>query len=624
MKKLTHSLPAKIAALLLLVFFVVGCLCAGSGIAYMEGCGYYESESFLDSRQAANITENYVAQVFEYLELCYGQQENAEYLRDYLEKRLMQGETNYCFYVADESGNILLKNFEGEPGQTVDYGEYIMPDGTVYHQYGFVREITAQDDYYQSYLLYSQLAPKKHSMIVWLGIFAAGALGMVIFLFCAVGHKAGHEEIVQNWQDRIPLDLFAALILTLGLMLAFLTERVLYQMDLGRISGFFLGAVPFCLAWLLLALDACLSMATRLKAGKWWQSAVVYRVGRWLVLRLREVFSNFKLTWKIALTFLAYLFANGFLLLIAAAEGNEFFVILALALNFFVLIWLCRGGIQLQEIFRGGERIADGALDYKINAEGMNRALRGHAETLNNIGGGLSRAVEERMQSERMKTELITNVSHDIKTPLTSIVNYVDLLGKEQIPGERAQEYLAVLERQSQRLKKLIEDLVEASKASTGNLQVDLQLTDVAELCRQTAGEYTDRLGARELELIAQLPDEAYIYADGRYLFRVLDNLLGNICKYAQKGTRVYLDLAFAGQNVAISLKNISRDRLNISPGELMERFVRGDSARSTEGSGLGLSIARSLTELQGGTFDIEIDGDLFKVQICFPAAPLI
>ena len=624
MKKLTHSLPAKMIALLLLIFFAVGCLCTGAGMAYMESCGYYESESFLDSRQAAGITENYVAQVFEYLELCYGQQENAEYLREYLEKRLIQGKINYCFYLADESGNILLKNFEGEPEQAVDYGEYTMPDGTVYHQYGFVREITAQDDYYESYLLYSQLAPQKYSIIVWLGVFAAGALGMLIFSFCAAGHRAGHEEIVKNWQDRIPLDVFAVLILALGLMLAFLTDSMLSHLDMGGLANFLLIIVPICLAWLLLVLDACLSMATRLKAGKWWQSAVLYRIGRWLILRLREIFANFKLTWKIALSFLAYLFANGFLLLIAAAEGNEFFVILALALNFFVLIWLCRGGIQLQEIFRGGERIAGGALDYKIDAEKMNRALRGHAETLNNIGNGLSRAVEDRMQSERMKTELITNVSHDIKTPLTSIVNYVDLLGKEQIPGETAQEYLAVLERQSQRLKKLIEDLVEASKASTGNLQVDLQLTDVAELCRQTAGEYTDRLSARELELIAQLPEEAYIYADGRYLFRVLDNLLGNICKYAQKGTRVYLDLAFAGKNIVISLKNISRDRLNISPSELMERFVRGDSARSTEGSGLGLSIARSLTELQGGTFDIEIDGDLFKVQICFPAAPLI
>lgn len=234
------------------------------------------------------------------------------------------------------------------------------------------------------------------------------------------------------------------------------------------------------------------------------------------------------------------------------------------------------------------------------------------------------RAVEERLKSERMKTELITNVSHDIKTPLTSIVNYVDLLKKEQMPNKAAEEYLAVLERQSQRLKKLIEDLVEASKASTGNLHVELQLTDIAQLCRQIAGEYLDRLGERGLELIVNLPKEAYIYADGRYLFRVLDNLLGNICKYSQKNTRVYFDVAFSGENIQVSLKNISRDRLNISADELQERFVRGDSARSTEGSGLGLSIARSLTELQNGIFSIEIDGDLFKVLLSFPAAPLI
>ena len=624
MRKLTHSLPAKIIALLLLIFFAVGCLCTGASIAYMESCGYYESESFLDSRRAAAITENYVAQVFEYLNLCYGQQENAEYLLEYLEERLMQGKTNYCFYLADESGNILLKNFEGEPELAVDYGEYTMPDGKIYYQYGFVKEITIQDDYYESYLLYSQFAPKRYSMIIWLGMFALAALGMLIFCFCAAGHRAGKEKIVLNWQDRIPLDVFAALIFAMALILAFFTDSLFSHITLGTISSFLLAIVPICMAWLLLALDACLSMATRLKAGKWWQSAVIYRVGRWIVLRLCEIFSHFKLTWKIVLAFLAYLIANILLLGFSIAARTEFFLLLALVLNFLVLLWICRGGIQLQEIFQGGERIAGGALDYKIDAKHMSQTLRGHAETLNNIGNGLSRAVEERMQSERMKTELITNVSHDIKTPLTSIINYVDLLGKEQIPGETAQEYLAVLERQAQRLKKLIEDLVEASKASTGNLQVDLRLTDVAELCRQTAGEYTDRLSARELELIAQLPEEAYIYADGRYLFRVLDNLLGNICKYAQKGTRVYLDLAFAGQNVVISLKNISRDRLNISPGELMERFVRGDSARSTEGSGLGLSIARSLTELQGGTFDIEIDGDLFKVQICFPAAPLI
>ncbi len=303
---------------------------------------------------------------------------------------------------------------------------------------------------------------------------------------------------------------------------------------------------------------------------------------------------------------------------------RPYFGLLLAALQIGALFVVCQAVAQMQDVFSEGKHIAQGDLNYKLNPEKVSWLFREHARTLNNIGVGMSRAVEERLKSERMKTELITNVSHDIKTPLTSIVNYVDLLKKEQMPNKAAEEYLAVLERQSQRLKKLIEDLVEASKASTGNLHVELQLTDIAQLCRQIAGEYLDRLGERGLELIVNLPKEAYIYADGRYLFRVLDNLLGNICKYSQKNTRVYFDVAFSGENIQVSLKNISRDRLNISADELQERFVRGDSARSTEGSGLGLSIARSLTELQNGIFSIEIDGDLFKVLLSFPAAPLI
>ncbi len=253
-------------------------------------------------------------------------------------------------------------------------------------------------------------------------------------------------------------------------------------------------------------------------------------------------FRYMKFTWKATLAFLGYLVLN-FVLTVLCFNAPGFILVI-LALNFWVLLLLCRYTAQLGAIFQGGKRIADGELNYKIQADKMNQNFREHAETLNNIGGGMSLAVEERMRSERMKTELITNVSHDIKTPLTSIVNYVDLLKKEQMPSKSAEEYLGVLERQSQRLKKLTEDLVEASKASTGNLQVELVLTDFAELCRQAAGEYIDRLEERKLELVANLAEEAYIYADGRHLFRVLDNLFGNICKYAQPGTRVYLDLA--------------------------------------------------------------------------------
>ena len=225
------------------------------------------------------------------------------------------------------------------------------------------------------------------------------------------------------------------------------------------------------------------------------------------------------------------------------------------------------------------------------------------------------------MKSERLKTELITNVSHDIKTPLTSIVNYVDLLGKEELP-EKAAEYLAVLDRQSRRLKKLTEDLVEASKASTGNITVHLQPIVVNEIVRQAMGDYDQRLAAGKLEVIVTAPGEDLAaMADGRLLWRVLDNLLSNVCKYALSGSRVYLDLERAGDRVRLTVKNISRDPLNISAEELMERFVRGDASRHTEGSGLGLSIARSLMELMGGTFSIAVDGDLFKAELTLPTA---
>ena len=246
--------------------------------------------------------------------------------------------------------------------------------------------------------------------------------------------------------------------------------------------------------------------------------------------------------------------------------------------------------------------------------------FRAHGEDLNNLRQGIQHAVEEQMKSERMKTELITNVSHDIKTPLTSIVSYVDLLKKEEMPNDRAKEYLDVLDRQSARLKKLTEDLVEASKASTGSLTVDLQPTDVNVLLTQTAGEYQEKLAARDLALILT-PAEGTpnISADGRLLWRVFENLFSNIHKYAQQGTRVYLTCQATDREVTITFRNISATPLNISADELMERFVRGDASRNTEGSGLGLSIARSLTQLQHGTFSLTIDGDLFKATLTFP-----
>ena len=267
-----------------------------------------------------------------------------------------------------------------------------------------------------------------------------------------------------------------------------------------------------------------------------------------------------------------------------------------------------------------GYRMAEGDTGYKIDTAGFSGKGGTVAETLNNLGDGLETALQEQVKSERLKADLITNVSHDIKTPLTSIINYVDLLKREQIPNEKVQRYLEILDQKSQRLKNLTEDLVEASKASSGNLKLDIQDIDLVELVQQTNGEFEEKFQLRHLELVSSLPDRSiFIAADGRRLWRVLENLYNNAFKYAMENSRVYVDLVQEGDRVAFIIKNVSASPLNISPDELTERFVRGDVARTTEGSGLGLSIAKDLTRLQNGVLEITIDGDLFKVQVSFP-----
>lgn len=278
---------------------------------------------------------------------------------------------------------------------------------------------------------------------------------------------------------------------------------------------------------------------------------------------------------------------------------------------------------QLSRLIEGAKHLSEGDLSYKIDTAHLHGPFRRNADMLNRISRGCAVEVERRMKSEHLKTELLTNVSHDIKTPLTSIINYVDLLKKTDLQPKEAREYADVLERQSNRLKKLLEDLIEASKASTGNITVELAPTDAAELLRQAVGEYSERLTAQSLETVLRIGGESCtITADGRLLWRVFDNLLGNVVKYAMPGTRVYLDLTEQGGQSSIVVKNISREALNIDTDELMERFVRGDASRATEGSGLGLSIARSLTECMGGRFELSVDGDLFKVTLRFPIHP--
>lgn len=275
---------------------------------------------------------------------------------------------------------------------------------------------------------------------------------------------------------------------------------------------------------------------------------------------------------------------------------------------------------HMQQLHEASKRVASGDMSQPIDTSRMFWKFKEHGENINKVSEGIALAVEERMKSEHFKTELITNVSHDIKTPLTSIINYVDLIKKEEIADEKLQEYIDVLDRQSARLKKLIEDLMEASKASTGNLAVNLEECDVEVLLTQVIGEFEEKLQKNQLQVIVEKPDQPVkMMADGRHIWRVLDNLLNNACKYSLPGSRVYISLKLENRDVVIIFKNISKEALNIPSDELMERFVRGDSSRNTEGSGLGLSIAQSLTELMNGTMKLEIDGDLFKVTLRFP-----
>lgn len=313
------------------------------------------------------------------------------------------------------------------------------------------------------------------------------------------------------------------------------------------------------------------------------------------------------------LVVLVYIFSNVFEWFPDRLLFMSIFSVLVLVGLYFVL----RQFVRLQA---GVKKLAEGELTHKVDTQHLHGPFRVYAENLNDISAGMMVEVERRMKSEHLKTELLTNVSHDIKTPLTSIINYVDLLKKQDIEPEEAKEYVEVLERQSYRLKKLLEDLIEASKAATGNIAAELAPTDAAELLRQAEGEYNERLKEQQLIPILRIDTETCsILADGRLLWRVFDNLLGNIVKYAMPGTRVYLELLQKDDRCVITIRNISRDELGIEAEELMERFVRGDAARATEGSGLGLSIARSLTECMKGGFDLVLDGDLFKVILDFP-----
>lgn len=461
-----------------------------------------------------------------------------------------------------------------------------------------------------SYLLDMWLVEHTALTVILTVLFAALALFFFCFLMASAGHWAGHEGIHLTWLDKIPADVWLIVLLC-----TFFIGWEAFYYGWGRVF--------FCAALVPLVLLFLCAFAAQCKAGTVLRSALIARIVRflWRIVRslflgLRRIARNLPLLWKTALVMAGVFFLEMLFVLAGYGSVDGIFVIMK-AVELLAALYIA---LNLRTLQKGGEKLARGDFSSPIDTKYLIGDFKRYGQELNDVQSGLEQAVQEQMKAEHLKTELITNVSHDIKTPLTSIVNYVDLLKKEDIPSPEAREYIAVLDRQSHRLKKLTEDLVEASKASSGVLNVDLQPTDVNVLFSQIEGEYQERLAACQLTLVTQPPAPGtVIRADSRLLSRVMDNLVSNICKYALPSTRVYVVSTLSREAVTISFKNVSRDELNISPDELMERFVRGDASRHTEGSGLGLSIARSLVQLQGGRFDLAIDADLFRADITFP-----
>ena len=457
-------------------------------------------------------------------------------------------------------------------------------------------------------------------------------LGLVISfisLMSVSGRRPLTQDLVPGPLYRVPYDLLLFLNISVaGILIIPLAESL---------SGYMAAAYAlcFCLVCFCLGLGLCMSTAVRIKGHTLFKNTLVLRILKlaWGLIKvlgrglagLGRFFMNLirslPLIWKALLAYgiLTGLELMGIIIGFSLWWNGELIPVLWFIEKIVLLPLVLYMALMLRKLERGGAALAGGDLSYQTDTKGMFWDFKKHGEDLNSIASGMAIAVEDRMKSERMKTELITNVSHDIKTPLTSIINYASLIG--EAPGDPAvPEYAQVLLRQSEKLKRLIDDLVEASKASTGNLDVLLSPCDASVFLTQAAGEYEEKLQAADLTLVTKQPEkELRIMADGRRMWRIFDNLMNNICKYAQPGTRVYLSLEESGGNALISFKNTSREALDISEAELMERFTRGDASRTTEGNGLGLSIAGSMAELQGGKLSLTVDGDLFKAVLTFP-----
>ena len=649
-----YSLALKTGCfLLLLVALVVG-VAGGAAACYLADQGAYtiSREDMLEmglQERCGAVADN-VARA--YAQETYGAAEEdlPSYLFAYaydghwqLYPQYYMGQSNYRYEIRDGAGNLLKSTYNGEgclarleSVQTVSeilvdsppYGDrleetessgiYWKAVDLTYTVTGYVLQDLAYDDQFSQYVsLVGNMYQYRFALVVLVCVCLAALLCLVVYLLSAAGHRPDRQGIALNPFDKLPGDLYLAAVIGGVTLLAMLFRRSFYWEGwITLVTG-----IACLLAAGILVTAFLMSLATRVKYGQgyWWRRSVIgfclvllLRACRFVVRGARSLFGMLPTIWKwLLIGGLAWIFTLACLNPYTTGLG----ALATACLWAFLIVYPAWSFGQLRKAAR---RMAEGKFQEKVPLDHLHGSFRQIAQDLNALGQGASLAVERQLRSERMKTELITNVSHDIKTPLTSIVNYVDLLQKPHTPQE-GEQYLEVLARQSQRLKKLTEDLVEMSKASSGNIPVNLAPVNVVELVNQALAEYEEKLKKAQLPVVfTARQSEILTMADGRLFWRVLDNLLGNCVKYAQPGTRVYVDVVKYEKKVMISMKNVSRAELNLPAEELMERFVRGDCARNTEGSGLGLNIAKTLMELQKGKLNLVIDGDLFKAVLLF------
>lgn len=646
---LTHRTSAKFVAFLLVIIMSIVAVGSAIGAIVMINEEFYTTSEWAYKNDAMrNLAEGDVYTLIHYLtneDLDAGERDAMHYLADRniasIEMTFSTGpRKNWTYDGGKKDGDMEFSGtwyHEKHKGAWENWYTQYRNDGENYQLLGTVEaticlaeEFTEQDTYFFVDRLISLIYALRY-WVYGIGIAAAIlAIAAFVFLMCASGRKNGLPTAQPGWGTKIPFDLLTGMTALAGfLMIQVMVEASYYGSDIETILAY----AVLGIALMVISIGWCMSFATRIKLGHWWKNTIIFYALKIALVVLRKIWSGvcwcfrgivslcrgIPLVWKTALGLAAIALIE--VLVIAGAYCEEDVLLTFWFVKHLVLVPLVLYvALMLRKLQKGGKALASGDLGYQVDTKRMFWDFKRHGENLNSIGVGMTAAVEQRLKSERMKTELITNVSHDIKTPLTSIINYADLIEKEQCDNPTITEYAGVLHRQSDRLKRLIEDLVEASKASTGNLEVLLAPCEVGVMLTQTAGEYEQKLQEKDLVLFTSQPEQPIkIMADGRRLWRVFDNLMNNVCKYAQRSTRVYLTLEEKNGQAIISFKNISREPLNLSADELLERFVQGDNSRKSEGNGLGLSIAKSLTELQNGTMELTTDGDLFKVVLRFP-----